>query len=58
MSACIKTHILIYTMLYTEIEYIGHIYIYKNFDSFFFILLMVINTTIISWNKLYLMVSV
>lgn len=37
MSACIKTHILIYTMLYTEIEYIGHIYIYKNFDSFFYI---------------------
>lgn len=29
MSACINTHILIYTMLYTEIEYIGHIYVKK-----------------------------
>lgn len=38
MSACIKTHILIYTMLYTEIEYIGHIYIFiKILIVFFYI---------------------
>lgn len=30
----------------------------KKFDSFFFILLIDINTTTIPWNKLYLMVSV
>lgn len=36
IHVCMYKHTLIRTMLYTEIEYIGHMYVYKNLDSFFF----------------------